>query len=383
MHSACWRRTPPSGLFAACLAAVLTLSFLAPVGLAHAAELAAGMRSADRVKAKTVGFGVVPATAKDLDVRALFSYGLTPGSVAYDHVAVVNYSTRKLDLDVYAADATNAADGGYTLRAATDKPSDLGAWVVVGDKSRSRTVSVPGRRKDGSPGRLILPVSISVPSNATPGDHAAGIVASLNTLGKNPKGQNVRLEQRVASRIYVRVGGTLHPDLAVTVLKATYVKGDHLWTPGTVRVDYTITNGGNLRMGYRPSVEVAGPFGLGRTTARGKPVAEMLPGSSHTVRSTVRDVWPTGYLHVTVLAEPIAAVAATVPPVEPARQTIRIWAITLQLLLFLLVLLVLLGYLVFRSLRRRRQSRISVSGPGAPRGPSSPKPVAPVARATR
>jgi hypothetical protein len=383
MHSAGQRRTPSAGLFVACLAVLLTLSFLAPVGLAHAAELSAAMRSANSRKAKTVGFGVVPATAKAVDVRALFSYGLTPGSVAYDHVAIVNYSTKKLALDVYAADASNAADGGYTLRAATDKPSDLGAWVVVGDKSRSRTVSVPGRRKDGSPGRVILPVSINVPSNATPGDHAAGIVASLSTLGKNPKGQNVRLEQRVASRVYVRVSGTLHPDLAVTAMKATYVKGDHLWKPGSVRVDYTITNGGNLRMGYRPSVEVAGPFGLGRTTARGKPVAEMLPGSSHTVRSTVRGVWPTGYLHITVVAEPIAAVAAAVPPVEPARQTIRIWAITLQLLLFLLVLLALIGYLVFRRLRRRRQFRASVSGPGAPRGPSSAKPAAPVARAAR
>ena len=365
------------------LSALLSVAVLAPAGPVHASQTATTTKSAGHAKATKVGFGVVPATAKGIDVRSLFSYGLTPGSVAYDHVAVVNYSLKKLNLDVYATDAITSAEGGYALRAATEKPFDLGAWVVVGDKLRSRTLSVPGRRKDGSPGRVILPVSISVPANATPGDHAAGIVASLNTLGKNPKGQNIKLEQRVASRIYVRVSGQLHPDLAVTALKATYVKGHHPWSPGSVRVDYTITNGGNLRMGFNPSVEVAGPFGFGRTTTAGKPVAELLPGTSLRIRTTVPNVWPTGYVDVTVVAEARAAVAAAVPPVEPARQTIRIWVITWELLLVLLLLLALLGFWVVRFIRRRRRTPAPVSGPGSQRQPAPAKPTVPAARAGR
>jgi hypothetical protein len=384
MHSASPRTFRPSVPLGLCLAALLSLSLVTFPGSAHAAEVAASMGTAQRTKAKPkVGFGIVPATAKDLDVRSLFSFGLSPGSVAYDHVAVVNYSPKALNLDVYATDALNSAEGGYALRAATDKPSDLGAWVVVGEKSRRRTVSVPGRRKDGSPGRVILPVAISVPANATPGDHAAGIVASLITLGKNPTGQNVRLEQRVAGRIYVRVSGKLQPDLAVTALKATYIKGDRPFASGSVRVDYTITNGGNLRMGFNPSVEVAGPFGVGRRSAAGSRVAELLPGSSQRIRTTVSGIWPMGYDNVTVVAAPVAAIAAAAPPVEPARETIRIWVITWELMLELLLLSALLGYLIVRHMSRRRQARASVTEPAAGRGLPSARPAVPASRADR
>jgi hypothetical protein len=332
------------------LSVVLCLGVLAPTVPARAADTGS-------TTAKKVGFGVVPATADDLDARSLFSFGLTPGSVAYDHVAVVNYSTKKLNLDVYVTDALNSPEGGYALRAATEKPFDLGAWVVVGKAARSRTISVPGRRKDGSPGRVILPVTITVPANAAPGDHAAGIIASLATLGKNPKGQNIKLEQRVAGRVYVRVDGPLLPSLMVTSLTAHFVASSWPWKPGSVLVDYTVSNTGNLRMGFEPSLSVKGPWGLGERTARDKPVTELLPGNSRTFHTTVHGVWPMLRLQVTASAKPVAAIAAEPPGLGVVRETIQIGAVTWALLVILVLLLALLAYFVYRRVQRARARR--------------------------
>jgi hypothetical protein len=336
------------------LTALVCLAVLAPIAPAKAA--------ATKARPTKVGFGVVPATAHGLDFRSLFSFGLTPGSVAFDHVAIVNYSPKKLDLDVYATDAVNSPEGGYALRAATEKPFDLGAWLTVGKVSRPRTISVPGRRKDGSPGRVILPVTITVPANATPGDHAAGIIASLTTLGKNPKGQNIKLEQRVAGRVYVRVNGPLLPSLGVTAMKARFVVGSWPWKPGSVVVDYTVSNTGNLRIGFKPSLSVKGPLGLGARSARDEPVAELLPGNSRSFHTTVRNVWPMGRLHVTVIVAPTAAIAEAPPAIGAVRQTIDIVAVTWPLIVLLVLLLALLAYQVYSRVRGFRADRGASAG---------------------
>ena len=311
---------------------------------------------------KRVGFGIVPATATDVDVRALYSFGLTPGSVARDHVAVVNYSTRPLPLNVYAADAVNATAGGYALRPASDHPTGVGSWVTIGGTRGVRTVRVPGRHSDGTPGRVILPVAIAVPANASPGDHAGGLVASLDTLGKNPKGENIKLQQRVASRIYIQVGGKLQPDLAVTMISARYHGGTWPWVTGSVTVAYTLTNGGNIRMGFRPSVQVVGPLGLGGREARARKIAELLPGNSVTLHTPVPHLRGTGMYDVTVVAEPTAAIAAAVPTIRPARETIRIWFFTWSLVLLVVLLF---GAATYLAVRRRRGH--PTGGPGTAR----------------
>jgi len=353
----------------AVLTFLLCLSLVAPASPAYSAATpspspAPSAKKADpKATAKRIGFGVVPATADGLDLRAFFSYGLTPGAVAYDRVALVNYSTKSLELDVYATDALNPDAGGFALLAAVEKPVDLGSWVTVGDGTR--TVTVPGRRKDGSPGRVILPVSVTVPADATPGDHAAGVVASLATLGQNPEGQNIQLEQRVAARVYVRVDGPLKPSLSITSLKADFVSGARPWQAGRVKVTYTVANTGNLRMGFDPSVSVAGPGGIGRRTVTDEPVAELLPGNSQTFHTTVAEVWPMVRLNVTASVTPVAAVAAEPPALGVVRETVQIWAFSLGVLLALLFLLLLLAYLVRRAVRRRRQAGTHVGRPEA------------------
>ena len=320
-------------------------------------------------QAGRVGFGVVPATAEEIDERAFFSYGLPPGAVAYDHVAVVNYSEQPLTLGVYATDALNTTDGGFSLLPSSEAPGDLGAWITV--EGPSPDVEVPGRRGDGSPGRLILPVKIAVPKDATPGDHGAGIVAVLTTLGRNPQGQNIQLEQRVAARAYVKVDGPLQPALEVTQLAARFIDGTWPWQPGTVEVTYTVTNTGNVRMGFDPSVRVAGPLGAAPRTRQLDLVAELLPHNSQTLRTTVTEVWPLGRLGVELTADPVAAAAAQAPELGQVSGAVWIWALTWPLALLVVLVLGLLVALTLRVRRLRRGSR-ALTPPAIPERADTP-----------
>ena len=67
-------------------------------------------------------------------------------------------------------------------------------------------MQVPAQTPTG-PGEVIEPIAVHVPLKAPPGDHVGGIVASLQTVGTNRSGQRVVLDQRVGTRVFVRVSG--------------------------------------------------------------------------------------------------------------------------------------------------------------------------------
>ena len=207
------------------------------------------------------------------------------------------------------------------------------------------------------PGTVILPVTITVTADAEPGDHAGGIVASLDTVGQNPDGQNIELQQRVASRVYVQVGGQIAPELSITGIEADYVPPARPWQPGSVELSYTVANTGNLRLGFEPTATVSGPVGTLSRSRGSDTVEELLPGSSVDIRVTVPDVWPVVRAGVRVTANPLAAPVAADPGLTPVRAERTIWAITRDMAAALGVLALLLSLPVVRSLLRVRRTR--------------------------
>ncbi len=325
--------------YAAVLVAVAALA--AAVGVSTAAT-----PSAAGADPTPVGFGVSPVERDGDRVgdRALFTFGLPPGGSAEDRVAVLNYATTPMTFQLYAADALNAADGTFALTDGQSAPRDLGAWITLGTADRS--VVVPGRTPDGQPGKLVVPVRIAVPANASPGDHGAGIVASLTSLGRNPQSQNIKLEQRVATRVYVRVAGAARPGLQVVSVTPTYLPPSLPWRPGDLVVDYEIVNTGNIRLGYAASMTVRGPLGWGERTVDLPDVPELLPHQGQNACVTVPDVWPLGLTTVTVLATPKAAVAAADPGLGQVERSASVWAVAWWWLVLLVVLLLLVRLLL-------------------------------------
>ena len=321
-----------------------------------------------------VTFGIGPSGPERPDQRPYLEYGVQPGSVVLDHVAVVNQSEVPLTLAVYPGDAINSEGGGLDITQRAQRNQDLGSWVTVGKAaaggtldptSRSQTtVTVPPQSARTGRGTVVVPVRIAVPADAAPGDHVGGIATALLSRGANPTSQNIDLEQRVVARVYVRVAGPLEPGLSVDVLDADYTGGPGLGTAGTVRMTYRITNSGNVRLGAASRVDVRGPFGLGGRSVEAQAVGELVPGGSAILTATVTDVWPTIRSSARVLVRAVPAPGAELPDTDVATARAGLWSVTwqqavLSALVLVLVLLVLL---------RRRGRRGARGRHGRPTG---------------
>jgi WxL interacting protein linking bacterial and host surfaces len=292
-----------------------------------------------------ITWGVVPATADGPDGRAAFNYKLDPGAELVDHVAISNHSTEQLTLAVYASDAFTTTDGGFDLLPAAEPPVDAGSWITLD----SAELAIPPRS------RVHVPFQLTVPANATPGDHAGGIVASLTS--QQPGGQ-VAVEHRVGARIYLRVTGELRPQLTVERIDARYAGTWNPFTGGALTATYTIRNTGNVRLTGSPAIEVAGPFGLGRREATGEPLPEILPGGTVTTTVRAAGAAPLFRLTTTATVRPSGVDGEVLDPAAPvAEARTRVWALPWSQSILLLSMSA--GAAAGWCLRRRRRRVIA------------------------
>jgi hypothetical protein len=337
-----WRRS--------LVVAASAVSMLAGIfGSAPSASAAKAPASISRVT-----FGIVPALANGEAVRSNFTIAATPGGVAFDHVDALNYSKVPLSLQLYATDAIETASGGFSLLPANVAPTGAGAWIAIAPQFA--TVVVPA--KTGKvPGQVLVPLTLHVPFNASPGDHVGGIVVSLQTRGTNRTGQSVLLDQRVGTRLFIQVSGPLSPKLTLSDVHRSYVGTLNPVGRGHVDVSYVLTNSGNVDLAVDQSVSVKGLLGSKRVVSVPK-VALLLPGTSIPEQAVVTGVWPQLLAHVVVTAKPIALASGRGSPAVTASTSVWLWTIPWPLVILLIVVIVAIY------LDRRRRSRRSVKAAG-------------------
>jgi hypothetical protein len=308
-----------------------------------------------------VTFGIEPAKASGPDGRPNFSFEMTPGAVLFDHAAVVNYSSTPLTLQLYATDAIETAGGGFGLLPATAKPTGVGVWISL--PPSTSTVQVPAETATG-PGDVVVPITVHVPASATPGDHVGGIIASLRTVGTNATGQTVVLNQRIGSRVFVRVAGTLSPQLIVTSLHASYAGTSDPFGKGKVHVSYTVDNTGNANLAVKDQqVSVSALLG-GSHTVHLANLALLLPGAAVTQTAVVPGVWPALRLRQTVSLSPVAY-AGSQTGLSPVTVSDTLWVLPWPLLVLILLILIAGGVLWARRRHRRTAAGTDVTGDGA------------------
>lgn len=343
--------------------------------LPQAAPGLAGQAPHDAGPAGRSTFGVQPSTAKKPDTRPNFSYGVTPGAAVSDHLAVWNYSARPLTLRVYAADAINTTEGGFDLLAAGRTSTDAGAWVRLG----THQVTVPGRA------RVIVPFTLTVPTNASAGDHTGGIVASLSGVRTDAKGDKVKVDQRVGARVYLRVAGRLAPRLAVEDLHTSAHGTANPFGSASATVTYTLHNTGNVRLSAHQTVKIRDLFGGSAKVAQPRDIPELLPGTKLVITAAATGVRPTVRDTTTVTADPGTVRGDVKQTVLPrATASAGFWAVPWTLLAALLVLLVAAVLLLVRFLRRRRGGAgrdVARSGTPGWRRPGRARAAAPTAMA--
>ncbi|MGY4681393.1 WxL protein peptidoglycan domain-containing protein [Micromonospora aurantiaca (nom. illeg.)] len=351
------RRTPgPAARFGAALAAALLAVLLGPPAAGEAAP-----RPAPSADPGAVRWAVQPSGPGGPTGRNYFTYDLAPGDSVTDHVGVTNLGDRPLTFAVYGTDAYTTTDGAFALLPSDRAATDVGAWIGV--ERRSWTVQ-PGRRAD-------IPFRLTVPRNATPGDHTGGVIAAVAQDGVTADGQRVRLDQRIAARVYLRVAGEVRPAVTVESVRVGYDTPLNPVGRADLTVTYRIRNSGNVRVGGTGAVVVDGPGGW--TLSRTSPVdlPELLPGAEFTVTERVTGVPPALRLTATVDLAP-TTVDTALPPVQ---RTASVWA---PPWLLIAALAAAGAWLYLRRRRRRPTSAAPSTTPGpAPVSEPSAAPAGP------
>lgn len=344
-------------LIEAALLAALTATVLPPAAAAaHVVQEPAGGSGtgvpAESDPGSAVTWSVQPADADGPDGRVSLRYELDPGAQAQDHVVVTNFSGRPATFLLYASDGVVSDAGSFDILAGGTEPSDGGSWITLGPVDGAATEASGALQVEVPAGSsLVVPVTIGVPGDASPGDHPAGVVAELASGG----GSAVQVASRVGVRVHLRVAGDVSATLEVRDLRAVWSPSWNPFAPGTVHLSYAVANAGNVRLGATGAASLTGAFGLGAGTA---PVdlREVLPSQSAS-QEVELDAWPTVRATASVSVTPgVVGEDEVDAALTDAVASVVVWTIPWSQLA--LVLLVVGGVLAIRWFRRRSAARV-------------------------
>ncbi|MFD2795153.1 WxL protein peptidoglycan domain-containing protein [Promicromonospora vindobonensis] len=236
-----------------------------------------------------VTWSVRPGDENREDGRAWVEWAADPGQSRTEHMVVTNHSDDAVEFQLSSADGYFTDNGRFNMLPSHQESVAAGTWIELPE-----SVTVPAGAAE------VVPFTVVVPDDAEPGDHAAGVAASVRSTG----GGEVAVESRVGFRVMTRVLGELAPSLGLTA-SASYTGNANPFEPGAVEVAYELENTGNARLNARPEISLSGPFGLGELTLRGEEIVEIAPGETR--HGTVRfpDAWPLVAYDVTVVAQPL------------------------------------------------------------------------------
>ncbi|TKK90941.1 DUF916 domain-containing protein [Herbidospora galbida] len=286
--------------------------------------------SAAHAEPATLTWSVQPATAAGPDGRRWIELSLDPGQTVTEHLAVRNFGDGEAVFALKAADGYLTDKGRFNMLQSDQTSKDGGTWIDV-----QKEVRVGGNAT------TVVPFTITVPKDAAPGDHPAGIAATVTSASGT-----VAVESRVGFRVMMRATGAIRAEVAVTGLSAVYEQPWNPFSSGTVTVKYTATNKGNVAAGGAGAVAVSDLTGLAGRDGRAD-VAEIFPGDSRTVETRIGGVWALG---------PMSANVTVTPSVEggvPMSADVTLWTVPWPQLA--LVALVVVLFLAYRAIARRRR----------------------------
>lgn len=297
--------------------------------------VAAGLAVTEPARAADNGdWAVLPTSDGGVTSRTSFAFDLDPGTSIDDSVTVQNLTTDPITFKIYPADAFNPSTGGISVESPDQPVDDAASWITLA----TNEVEVPGGYE------AKIDFTLKVPSDATPGDHAAGIgalnIAAETQTQDGDAAVQLGVQRAVAVPMFVRVAGPLQPSLAVSDVSVSH---ENLLLPfgdRRTRLQVTVTNDGNVRLSPEvgATLDALGPGGGDFDSVA---IDNLLPGASQTVvlESASSPVLGPATVNVTVVAEGVTV----------ARSE-SFWAIP-----WLLLLLVVVAVLVVVFLRRRRR----------------------------
>jgi hypothetical protein len=329
----------PAAVSALAAGAAAVMLFAGPVGAAAASSTPASstsLSSAVPSSDEAITWSVAPSTIEGPDKRSWVERTIDPGESVTEYLAVRNLGTATTTFTLDAADGYFTETGRFNMLKAGEESTDAGTWISVDDD-----VTVE------SGATAIVPFTITVPANATPGDHAAGIAASISSVGTTSDGAQIGVDSRIGFRVMTQVAGELAPAMAVSGVTAAYEPSWNPFAPGELSIRYTAENAGNTQLSFGEKV-------AGTETERG----DLFPGETRQVSVEPSRLWPLGLISTEVVVQ------GSVPrgdalAVEPVTETVVVWAMPwAQLAVLAIVASVVLAMIIARRRRKATVDRL-------------------------
>lgn len=286
-----------------------------------------------------VSWAVSPSDGVGDDGRSWVEAEIDPGESRSDHLMVSNLGDVEVTFALTAADGYFTDTGRFNMRNSDEVSVDAGTWIDVVD-----SVSVPAGEQ------AIVPFVVTVPENATPGDHAAGIAASIVSTSVAEDGTQLGVESRVGFRVMTRVTGAVAASLEVADLDVRYLTSWNPLEPGRIDVSYTAVNSGNVRLAVSGEAVAAGELvGDGREVPE-----QFLPGDVRSTDLRLASIWPLGPVTVTVALQPdVIQLDGSTRRIDPVTTEVVVWAVPWPQLIVLLGLALIVAGLLWNGRRRR------------------------------
>ena len=318
---------------------------LGAIGPAPAAAAAEGPGDTD---APEVRWSVTPADEAGPDGRTAVEHTLDPGESVEDRIAVRNLSAEDVTFRLTAADGFFTRNGRFDILASGEESVAAGTWITI-----AGTVAVPAGDT------VVVPFTVRPPGQAEPGDHAAGITASVLSVQSSEGGAAVGVESRFGVRVLTRVAGEITPSASVASLTGRYATSWNPFQPGELTVTFDVVNDGNTRLLAAGVVDAAGRSAS--FPAAGENRQELLPGDTRALTVVVDDVWPSFLLPVTVtLGAEVLTIDGSAPEFVPVTAQVGVWAVPVPQLVLLLGIALVAGSLVWGRVRSRRRLRAMI-----------------------
>lgn len=283
-------------------------------------------------------WALAPANIDGAGNRPELNYVADPGTTIDDELTLYNYGNQQLTFRIYASDAFNNDAGEFDILPSDEESVDAGSWVSIPQEF----IQLPAGQQ------VTFPISITVPDAATPGDHAAGIVAASEVASQSADGTRIGVERRTGTRVYLRVNGPTRTELAVEDLSTDYSNAVNPFG-GSATVSYRIQNLGNIRVSGTSAASIGGPFGVGEQQSADVEFPELLPGQGFVVTREFDNVPSLGIVRTTV------ELVATAETTGAAAVTASSTTFAPPIALVLLLLAILFGLLAIRAYQRHRR----------------------------
>lgn len=236
-------------------------------------------------------WGISPANENGPDSRVALQYVLSPGQTQSDYVVVTNYSDKPISLKLYPGDALLKTGNGFDIQSEDETSSHVGIWVKTGVSE----LQLQARESK------VVPVLITVPEDASPGDYVGGLLASYLKENDTESAQ-LNTEHRVGVRVELRVSGPIDPQIVISNPRVEAGQSLNPFAKQPLQISFEVENTGNVRLEVSPKITIKGPFGWGEQVLEIPKFEDLLPKDSVTVKQEINS-WPFGPMELTIEAD--------------------------------------------------------------------------------